>query len=163
MALLFSLPPTLASWGCPFLVVLAVPSPRPLRVLLRPVWKSPSLHQEPKGSLRSDTIRAPAGHRSRPPACAPGSWRRGSHVVSGHFRVPAPGRAFPGARAPPRCGGKVGPTLCSRRRSRRAVSLFAPRNSFGERRGENPCERLLGTFPRPWAGNRVGGGARRGG
>ena len=68
MALPFSLPPSLASWGCPFLVVLAVPSPRPLRVLLMPVWKSPSLHQEPKGSQRPDTIRAPAGHRSRPRA-----------------------------------------------------------------------------------------------
>lgn len=37
-----------------------------------------------------------------------------------------------------------------------ALGLFAPRNSFGEERGENPCEHLSGTFPRPWTGNGVG-------
>ena len=36
--------------------------------------------------------------------------------------------------------------------------LFAPGNSFGERSGENPCEGLSGTFPRPWAGNGAGRG-----
>ena len=72
----------------------------------------------------------------------------------------------------PGAAGRRGLMVSSGRRSRRAVSelthrgslelplalgLFAPRNSFGEGRGENPCEHLSGTFPRPWTGNGVGG------
>ena len=113
MALLFSLPPTLASWGCPLLVVLAVLSPRPLRVLLIPGRKFPLLHQEPKGSQHSNTIWAPAGHRSGPPACAPGSLCRSRHAVSGHIRGPTRGRAFPVRAHLPSAAGKRGLTLSS--------------------------------------------------